>query len=195
MKKGKNVFLNGLLPHRPEGLFAISKPAGPRLWGWGSCVRPRKNIFLPFFLCFCFQFLLIRPCHADTVSPQVCHQDNCLTVEVVSKDADLERGLMYRTSLGQNKGMLFIFSKDDIYQFWMKNMHFSLDMLWISLDGHIVFIGQDIPACTKDPCPVYTPNKPARYVLEINSGYAASHNWKVGDKLDLKGLPSGRQGI
>jgi uncharacterized membrane protein (UPF0127 family) len=70
----------------------------------------------------------------------------------------------------------------------MKNMHFDLDMLWISLDGHIVFIGQDIPACTKDPCPVYTPNKPARYVLEINKGYTTSHHWMVGDKLDLKGI-------
>jgi len=111
-----------------------------------------------------------------------------VTVEVVSKDADLARGLMYRTGLDQDKGMLFVFSKDDIYEFWMKNMRFDLDMLWLSLDGHIVFIGQDIPACAKDPCPVYTPDQKSRYVLEINSGYAVAHHWKVGDKLDLKGL-------
>ena len=120
--------------------------------------------------------------------PQVCHLDNCVTVEVVSKQDDLERGLMYRTGLDQDKGMLFVFTIDDKYQFWMKNMHFNLDMLWISLDGHIVYIGQNIPACSQDPCPVYTPDKNARYVLELNSGYTAAHHWKVGDKLDLKGI-------
>ena len=70
----------------------------------------------------------------------------------------------------------------------MKNMHFNLDMLWISLDGRIVYIGQNVPACVTDPCPVYAPDQDARYVLELNSGYAASHQWKVGDKLDLRSI-------
>ena len=121
-------------------------------------------------------------------SPQVCHLDNCVSVEVVSKKDDLERGLMYRTSLDQDKGMLFVFNIDDKYQFWMKTMHFSLDMLWISADGKIVYIGENISACFKDPCPVYGPNQNARYVLELNSSYTATHHWKVGDKLDLKGI-------
>jgi len=100
----------------------------------------------------------------------------------------MERGLMYRTSLDQNKGMFFVFTKDDKYSFWMKNMHFNLDILWIGVDGRIVFIGQNIPACAKDPCPVYTPDKAARYVLELISGVTATHHWMVGDKLDLKGI-------
>ena len=70
----------------------------------------------------------------------------------------------------------------------MKNMHFNLDIVWTTIDGRSVFIGQNIPACSKDPCPVYTPNEIARYVLEINSGYTSSHNWMVGDKLDLKSI-------
>ncbi len=135
-----------------------------------------------------FIFLLSGVCHAGAVPPQVCHLDDCVSVEVVSKQADMDRGLMYRTGLGRDKGMLFIFTFDDFQSFWMKNMQFNLDMLWISLDGHIVFIGHDIPACTSDPCPVYTPDRKARYVLEINSGYTTSHNWKVGDKLDFKGI-------
>jgi hypothetical protein len=106
-------------------------------------------------------------------------------VEVVSKQDDMERGLMYRTGLGQNKGMLFVFSFDDKHQFWMKNMHFNLDILWISLDGRIVYIGQNIPACMADPCPVYAPREAARYVLELNNGFTASHHWKVGDKLRI----------
>jgi septum formation protein len=135
-----------------------------------------------------FIFLVISFCPAWAASPQVCHLGNCVTVEVVSKPEDMERGLMYRTSLDQDKGMLFVFTSDDKEQFWMKNMHFSLDMLWISHDGHIVYIGQNIPACTADPCPVYSPDQNARYVLELNSGYTASHQWKAGDQLDLNGI-------
>lgn len=135
-------------------------------------------------------FLLFFPgiCHADTVMPQVCNKDNCVSVEVVSKQEDLERGLMFRASMDQDKGMLFVFGSDDKYKFWMKNMHFSLDILWLSVDQHIVYIGANIPACKNDPCPVYDPGQNARYVLELNSGYTASRYWKVGDQLKLKGI-------
>jgi uncharacterized membrane protein (UPF0127 family) len=188
MKDDKDIFFQGKMhgpqPHNlgPAGLLFASKPSG--LWGSG----PFNNISLSSFAFICIYFFLLSRGYADAGSPQVCHLDNCVNVEVVSKDADLERGLMYRASLGQDKGMLFVFNRDDIYQFWMKNMKFNLDILWINMDGHIVYIGSDTPACTKDPCPVFSPNQIARYVLEINSGYAASHNWKLGDKVDLKGI-------
>ena len=110
-----------------------------------------KNIFLPFFILIYIQFFHFNLCHADTaVAPQVCHLDNCVKVEVVSKTYDLERGLMYRTSLDQDKGMLFVFTFNDRHQFWMKNMHFDLDILWISTQGRIVYIGQNIPACRSE---------------------------------------------
>ena len=149
-------------------------------------MKKDKSIFL--YMCFCFQLFPFSPCHADSIAPQVCHLGDCVTVEVVSKQDDMERGLMYRTSLDQNKGMLFIFPNDGKYGFWMKNMHFNLDILWTTIDGRIVFIGQNIPACSKDPCPVYTPDQNARYVLELNNGFTTTHLWKVGDKLDLKGI-------
>jgi len=139
-------------------------------------------------LCFLL-FLFSGVGHAAVMfAPEVCHLKDCVTLEVVSKQDDMERGLMYRTSLDQNKGMFFVFTKDDKYSFWMKNMHFNLDILWIGVDGRIVFIGQNIPACAKDPCGVYTPDKEARYVLELNSGFTTTHRWMVGDKLDLKGI-------
>ena len=188
MKQGKNIFFQGRTrdphPHNlgPAGLLIANKPSGL----WGS--RPFKKIFLPCFMCLCFQFFSFSPSHADTIPPQVCHLDDCVSLEVVSKQDDMERGLMYRTSLGQDKGMLFVFPKDDKDSFWMKNMHFNLDIVWISSDEHIVYIGQNIPACTADPCPVYTPDQNARFVLELNSGYTALHHWKVGDLLQLKSI-------
>ncbi len=154
---------------------------------WGGLGRGNINPKLSLKIIF-FSFLLSNYCHADTVPPQVCHADNCVAVEVVSKEEDMARGLMYRTGLDEHKGMLFVFAFDDYHQFWMKNMHFNLDILWLSKDGHIVYIGGNIPACTNDPCPVYTPDQKARYVLEIQSGYTVSHHWKLGDQLDLKGI-------
>ncbi len=185
MKEDKNMFFHGRThdpyPHN-LGLTGLLSQTSPQACGVAGLI---KNIFLSSFA-YCLLFISI--CHADTAAPQVCHKDNCVTVEVVSKQDDMERGLMYRTGLEQNKGMLFVFPNDGKDSFWMKNMHFNLDILWISLDGRIVDIGQNIPACTAAPCPVYTPQSPARYVLELNSGYTTSHHWKVGDKLDLKGI-------
>jgi len=147
-------------------------------------LRAQRSNLLSFFLVF----LVVGFCPAWAANPQVCHLDNCVSVEVVSKEADMERGLMYRTGLDQDKGMLFVFASDDKQLFWMKNMHFNLDIVWFSVDGRIIYIGQDIPACASDPCPVYGPEQKSRYVLELNSGYTTSHHWAVGDKLDLKGI-------
>jgi len=122
------------------------------------------------------------------VPPQVCHANDCVSVEVVSKEADLEKGLMYRSSMDGDKGMLFVFPKEDKYAFWMKNMQFNLDMLWIGSDGKIVYTAKDVPACRQDPCPVYDPGQNARYVLEVNTGYTGAHHWNLGDKLDLRGV-------
>jgi len=142
-----------------------------------------RNLLISLFI-----FLFIGICRAATVPPQACHLGNCVQLEVVSKPDDMERGLMYRASLVPNKGMFFEFTEDGKYSFWMKNMKFNLDILWISREGRIVYIGQGVPACSKDPCTVYTPNEDARYVLELNSGYTASYHWKVGDKLNLIGI-------
>lgn len=126
---------------------------------------------------------------AFAAGPQACHGNNCVSLEVVSKPHDLERGLMDRPQLPAEGGMLFVFSADDKYAFWMKNMRINLDMAWIDKDGRIVDIGHDVLACKGDPCPIYVPKTPARYVLEINSGYTASHGWKEGDKLTLIDIP------
>jgi len=131
--------------------------------------------------------LLITPSMSFAAS-QVCDGKSCVDVEVVSKLDDMERGLMYRTSLGADNGMLFAFSAEAKQQFWMKNMHFNLDMLWIDANKKIVYIGHDIPACTNDPCPIYAPEVMAQYVLELNTGYTNAHQWKLGDILSL-GLP------
>ncbi|MDE2027524.1 MAG: DUF192 domain-containing protein [Candidatus Omnitrophica bacterium] len=131
----------------------------------------------------CFLFLFLSCACVQAAQPQVCHDHDCVSVEVVSKQVDMERGLMYRTGLAPKAGMLFIFASEGRQSFWMQNMRFNLDILWIDSRRRIVYIGRGIPACRTDSCPVYTPDEPARYVLEVNSGFSDAHHWKEGDKL------------
>lgn len=133
-----------------------------------------------------FTLILLMVPSMGFAASQVCDGKSCVDVEVVSKLEDMERGLMYRASLAANNGMLFVFNTESKQQFWMKNMHFNLDMLWIDADKKIVYISHDVPACTNDPCPIYAPDVMSQYVLEVNTGYTNAHQWKPGDILTLE---------
>jgi uncharacterized protein len=94
-----------------------------------------------------------------------------------------ERGLGGRTGLSADEGMLFIFDKEDIHPFWMKDMRFSIDILWLANDGTVIYIERDVSPDTYPQ--VFSSDKPARYVLELPVGYSAAHHIKVGDKVQL----------
>ena len=91
---------------------------------------------------------------------------------------------MFRESLPPDEGMLFLFEEEGAYSFWMKNTMIPLDMLWLDSGGRVVHIAHAVP-CVQDPCPHYTPAAKARYVLEVNGGYAKAHGIVVGDKADF----------
>ncbi|MBI3601957.1 MAG: DUF192 domain-containing protein [Candidatus Omnitrophica bacterium] len=124
-------------------------------------------------------------CPKTQASSSVCIKDTCVDVEVVTAMEDLQRGLQGRDSLSDNHGMLFVFSDDDYHRFWMKDMKFAIDMIWIDHQHHMVTIAPSCPPCTQEPCAVYTPSQKARYVLEVPTGFALKHHWKEGDTLQL----------
>ncbi len=106
-----------------------------------------------------------------------------LHIALATTDAEREQGLSGITSLAEDQGMLFVFPKDGIYSFWMKDMLFSIDMLWVSQDGRVVYI---VPSSSPATYPhAFTPNTPARYVLEVPAGFATEHEIGVGSKLDF----------
>ncbi len=132
-------------------------------------------------------FLINLSCQKPSAhTNQVCFQDHCLSVEVVEKEKELERGLQLRESLSKDAGMLFIFRKTAIYPFWMKDTKIPLDMIWINRDQRIVYIEKNVPPCQNDPCPVYTPSQEALYVLEINGGRSDELNLRIGDRALFK---------
>jgi len=71
---------------------------------------------------------------------KVCYEENCFDVEIVDSDIDRAEGLMFRESLCDDCGMLFIFDENGRYPFWMKNTLIYLDIIWIDENKEIVFI-------------------------------------------------------
>ena len=107
-----------------------------------------------------------------------------INVEIADDISERMHGLMNRTQLGENSGMLFVFDDDNYYQFWMKNTIIPLDIIFIGKDFGIIEIKNAVP-CAKEPCALYGPSKPAKYVLEVNSGFAARNGIKSGNKVIL----------
>lgn len=101
-----------------------------------------------------------------------------LTVEIADDGEKIARGLMFREGLRDDQGMLFIFEQERNYQFWMMNMKFNLDMIWLDGNGKVVYIVENAEPCidaAHTSLCTYNPNAPAKYVLEVNSGFVKKH--------------------
>ncbi|HBB03890.1 TPA: hypothetical protein DCZ39_03240 [Patescibacteria group bacterium] len=81
---------------------------------------------------------------------------------------------MNRTSMPEDSGMIFVFPKPGIYNFWMKDTLIPLDMIWIDEQFKVVRI-LTAEACKANPCTIYKPEREAKYVLEINASLAAKY--------------------
>ncbi|HEX7324595.1 MAG TPA: DUF192 domain-containing protein [Rhodanobacteraceae bacterium] len=126
-----------------------------------------------------------------STSPSVTIADHTFDVEVATTMAEREHGLMDRTSMPANHGMLFVFSQAEPLTFWMKNTLIPLDMLFFNSQRRIVSIQADAVPCKADPCKLYPSNVPARYVLELNAGTAAKLGLRVGDTATFSNVQSG----
>ena len=104
-------------------------------------------------------------------------------VEVVSDLGDRVKGLGDRASLEKSEGMLFIFSKSDFHGIWMKEMNFSIDIIWI--DENLKVVGIKNGARPESYPEVFRPEAPAFYVLEINAGEAEEAEIKIGDMVEI----------
>ncbi len=112
-----------------------------------------------------------------------------VSVAIADTEPVRQRGLMFRTQMAPNEGMVFVFPQPGFYPFWMKNTLIPLDMLWLDAGGRIVSIAASVPPCKEDPCPSYSPSGNASYVVEVVSGFARQHGLKAGDVVKLEGIP------
>lgn len=104
-------------------------------------------------------------------------------VDVADTPTTRTQGLSGRPSLGENEGMLFIFPESDKPAFWMKDMNFALDMIWIGSDMHIVDITEN--ALPESFPATFSPKGNAQYVLEVNAHAAANNGINIGDTVQF----------
>jgi len=106
-----------------------------------------------------------------------------LVLDLALTPATQAQGLSGRKSIASDAGMLFVFSTPSKYSFWMKDMDFSIDMIWLDASGTIVYIQKN--ATPQSYPKTFTPTTDASYVLEVATGFSAKHNLKVGDQTEF----------
>lgn len=110
-------------------------------------------------------------------------------LEVATTPQEQSLGLMFRSELPDNRGMLFPFAAPRRTRFWMKDVPVPLDMVFVR-DGAVVGIEAEVPPCPAEPCPTYGPgNQLVDQVIELRSGRAAEIGLKQGDAAIVMPLP------
>lgn len=139
---------------------------------------------------FCLVMALVLPAVAQTPEPfdlpveklavMAGGKKHSFTVEVAANDIERGRGLMYRTEMAEDAGMLFVFDGEGDRYFWMKDTPLSLDIIFISASGDIVRIADNTTPFSEKIIPS---RAPAKYVLEVLAGTSKRLGFAEGDKV------------
>ncbi len=154
-----------------------------------SALKNRKFSKL-IFLFILFLTIWITFFYLNNVdpTPKVCFEDDCFYVEIVDEENERTQGLMFRESMDEDRGMLFMFDNDGVYPFWMKNTILPLDIIWLNSDKEIVFIKKNAEPHNTIPI---NPESSALYVLELNAGISEKINISVGSRASFIGVQVG----
>ena len=117
--------------------------------------------------------------------PAVIIKGKRISVEVPRTIEEMNRGLMFRKSLGSDEGMLFIFDKEKYQSFWMKNTSIPLSIAFINKEKRIVSIQKMKPL---DITMHYLPPVKCKYALEVNQGFFEKNDIQVGDLVEFQRL-------
>ncbi len=164
----------------------------------------KKNIYLLIIACI---ILSIFSCKTDTKNNQnlvkevtftkegelslytqkdsVSTPITTLDIEIADDDYQIQTGLMYRKSMQDKQGMLFIFPEEAPRSFYMKNTEFALDIIFINADNKIVSIQKNAIPLNEASLPS---DGPAQYVLEVNAKLTDTWNLKAGDSISFSKL-------
>lgn len=118
--------------------------------------------------------------------PQACFGAGCLRVELAKTEAQRAKGLMFRSSLREDQGMLFVFPRDDYWGFWMKNTLIPLDIIWLDKDRRVVDRVENAQPFPGVQPPTFRPVYPAKYAVEASAGFVKKNNVKIKDTVEFK---------
>jgi hypothetical protein len=107
-------------------------------------------------------------------------------VDVARTQIEQGKGLAIYEGIPQDKGMIFPFSSPDYYTFWMKDMRFPIDIIYINRNKIVdIFNSVPAPKSENQMLPIYRPKEKADMVLEINAGQSKKYNFKIGDVIKI----------
>ncbi len=119
-------------------------------------------------------------------SAKVTIKTNTFSLWEAASEKDKQIGLSNKSTLSDSQGMIFTFDKPDYYGFWMKNMKFPIDILFLEKNTIVsIFPNVPNPKSPSDPLPIYTPTKPSDTVIELKAGTAQKNNFQVGDTAKI----------
>lgn len=124
-------------------------------------------------------------CFADLIA--TTDQKGCVWVAVADTPAEMAKGLSGKWWMPESVGMWFVFPEADVPTFWMKEMRFGLDFIWIR-DGQVVDVTANVgkPHVLADEKMIISPKMPADSVVEVNAGWVERHKVQVGDTVVVR---------
>ncbi|MEM3369640.1 MAG: DUF192 domain-containing protein [Candidatus Micrarchaeia archaeon] len=144
-------------------------------------------VILAFILFFLLYESYIKTKEKTIEFAEVIVNDIKIKVEIADTPEERTIGLMNRTYLGKDEGMLFIFENEDYHSFWMKDTLIPLEILFIDKELNIIQIVEMEPCTIKNQtCKIYSPNKPILYALELNANFSKINGIKIGDKIKIE---------
>jgi uncharacterized membrane protein (UPF0127 family) len=113
-----------------------------------------------------------------------------LTAAIAVTPEEQSKGLSIKEDLQENEGMIFPYKEPKVLAFWMKDMKFPIDILWLDSDKRVVHIEKNLQPCNPFlPCPSFSPDTKAQYVLETVAGLSDRKGIKIGTQADFQ-LPT-----
>ena len=114
------------------------------------------------------------------------------TVDLAVQPEERRQGLSGRVGMEKGSGMLFVFEEERELHFWMKEMNFPLDIIWINAQCQLLEVAAEVPTpphnASNEEIPRVQSPSPALYVLEVNAGEAARNNLRPGDLVEFRGV-------
>lgn len=131
-----------------------------------------------------------KPAERDPAAPRVVVETRAgarhvVQVELARTPAERARGLMERTALAEDAGMLFVFDETSVHAFWMKNTRIPLDMIFIDDGGRVVGV---VARATPGDLSPRSAGEPSRYVLEVSGGWAEARGVAAGDRVRFENV-------
>ena len=152
--------------------------------------NPIYIIIIFLFIIFGLLIFYFTQASSTFTSTIVNINNQKINLEIAKTNSQKAKGLSGRTNLCPNCGMIFIFNKEGIYPFWMKDTLIPLDLIWLNSKGLIVSIltAKPEPNTPITQLKLYQNQKPAKYVIELNANRARELNLKIGDKIEIPSL-------